>query len=242
MVNILPYSLETCSLYEKKIIKNTPIVIFFDHNMALPVWGNYASKINTPLELISFDYHADTHDPFATKIGIHDFEQEEFEKNILSKINYHIDNYCFEDVYKLSCEYVANDEHILTAYKLGYINSYHIFCELPNNEIESYQWWDRRRGLNASYHARHSIKYLTHEELEKISITPFVLDFDLDYFSTPRVFDDLFVDKISFLIKKATVITIAREPKYFELEKTDTHFENNQALELLLRIIQKALE
>ena len=50
----------------------------------------------------------------------------------------------------------------------------------------------------------------------------------------------MFVDKISFLIKKATVITIAREQKYFELEKTDACFENNRVLELLLNVIQKA--
>ena len=237
----MSYSLETCSLYEKKIINTIPIFIFSSHNMALPVWGDYASKINSSLGLISFDHHADTHDPFAAKIGIHDFEYRNFEKNIFKKMNYQIDNYCFEDVLKLSCEYVANDEHILTAYKFNYINGYHIFCELPNDEIESYQWWDRRRNINASYYAKNSIKDLTYEILEEISEPPFILDFDLDYFNTPKIFDELFIDKISFLIKKATVITIAREPKYFELEKTDAYFENNRALELLLNVIQKAL-
>lgn len=237
----MEYSLEMCSLYDKKEINTTPVIVFSDHNMALPVWGTYANKFNKPLRLISLDYHADTHDPFATKVGVHDFDYKKFERTVLNNTSWRIDNFCFEDVYNIACEYVANDEHILTAYQFDYISDYHLFCALPDDEINGYQRYDQRRGLSAFYYAKSSIKNMSYEELCKMSEVPFILDFDLDYFTNPQIFDDLFIDKISFLIKKATLITIAREPKYFELEKLDASFENSQALELLLNVIQKAL-
>ena len=100
------YTLEMFSLYDKMIVNDTPIIIFEDHNMALPARGTFASKLKQPFQLITFDYHADTHDPFVGAVGPHDFDMKRFEDNILNKVKYYIGDYNFEDVYELACGYV----------------------------------------------------------------------------------------------------------------------------------------
>lgn len=238
----MDYSLEMCSLYDKRIINDIPVVIFEDHNMALPVWGTYASKLKQPLRLFTFDYHADTHDPFAGAVGPHDFDLKRFEENILCKIKYDICDFNFEDVYKLACGYVRFDEHILTAYKFDYLTGYHIFCALSNDELVNYERDDRRRGINAFYHARSSIRNMKNEEIQGLCDSPFILDFDLDYFASAKMFDEVFSDKLAFLIKNATVITIARERDCFESKRADENFQNDEALTLLLDLINDILK
>ena len=71
--------------------------------------------------------------------------------------------------------------------------------------------------------------------------TPIALDFDLDYFRNKNDLDDCFFQKVESLIKKASVITIAREPKYFGYCKTDVDFSVFQAEEILLSSIRKVL-
>lgn len=209
--------------------------------MALPVWGTYANILKQSLRLITFDFHADTHDPFAAAVGPHDFDYKKFEKNILSSTKYRIDDFSFEDVYKLSCDYVRNDEHILTAYKFEYINEYHIFCSLSDCDLNDYERWDRHRHIDAFYHEHLCIKNMTDEEIQELCTSPYILDFDLDYFTTPKIFDDLFIRKLTFLIQNAVIITIAKEPHYFNLEKSDPNFQHDEALCLLLDVINTAL-
>ena len=110
----------------------------------------------------------------------------------ISNINYTVEDmevdvsgdFKFEDVYRLSCDYVFHDEHILTAYKFEYINGYHVFCELPDYELSDYESYDRRRHINAFYHARSDIRSMADEEIQKLGSIPFILDFDLDYFTS----------------------------------------------------------
>lgn len=56
------------------------------------------------------------------------------------------------------------------------------------------------------------------------------------------MFDEVFADKLAFLIKKATVITIARERECFDLNRADENFQNEDALRLLLDLIKNALD
>ena len=71
--------------------------------------------------------------------------------------------------------------------------------------------------------------------------SPIVLDFDLDYFNSRRDFSEAFIEMVSPLIKRAEVITVAREPKFFEMCKTDCAFELDEALSMLSNIIKNAL-
>ena len=52
------------------------------------------------------------------------------------------------------------------------------------------------------------------QEIEKLATQPFIWDIDLDYFAYSSCFCAAFVERISVLIKKAKLITIAKEPEY----------------------------
>ena len=235
------YTLENCSLYELREINNIPVIIFENHNMALPVWGSYAYKLKKSLSLLTFDTHADTHDPFAREVGGHEYKYKQFKKEVLSKIHYSIYDFEFEDVYKLACEYVVNDEHILCAYLFDYINEYNIFCDLSEEDIAYYQNGDTSRGLNAAYYSKYSILTMPNDEIKKFCEKPFILDFDLDYFTSSKIFTKNFIDKISLLIRSATLITIAKEPFFFNDKVIEKNFTNQEALDMLLKIIENAI-
>ena len=68
-----------------------------------------------------------------------------------------------------------------------------------------------------------------------------MVDFDLDFFGASSDFDEEFIANITPLIKRATAITIAREPKFFEACRTDKNYTNKQALAQLLHFINDTL-
>ena len=56
-------------LYTEYEINDKPIFIFDKHNMALPIWGKYASKYGA-LHLSTIDSHTDTHSAWKIVLGI----------------------------------------------------------------------------------------------------------------------------------------------------------------------------
>ena len=243
----MDYCIEICSLYDTRKIRNKSIIIFNDHNMALPAWGTIRQDYDTPLKLITFDTHADTHAAFAREIGKSYFVYDErtcnkFKRDVLSALHCEATDFNFEDVFKLSVDMVVNDEHIFVADYFDYINGYVVFCNLSIDEVEDFQSQDRSNGSDATYYTKHKIKEMTDEEITLLCTSPFILDFDLDYFTSPEMFSNEFKEKISVLIRKASAITIAREPDFFKKERSDVDFTNEQALEMLLHLIFEILE
>lgn len=236
------YTLEKCSLYDVKFIKDIPIVLFKEHNMALLVWGTYSSRLGSLLNLVTFDFHTDTHNAFNSYLMDKDISIEYGEsvlqkpvvKKLLEWCKFKREEFCFEDVFKLSHEYIKNSEQILTAYSMEYIESYTV---VHRDDAYGYEEDDRLCGFNAKY--INALDF-TINDLNNIS-TPIALDFDLDYFRNKNDLDDCFFQKVESLIKKASVITIAREPKYFGYCKTDVDFSVCQAEEMLLSSIRKVL-
>ena len=128
------YTIEECSLYKDSIIiSGIPVYIFDDHNMALPAWGVSCSRLRQPLNLVTFDKHADTHPSFhsyvfdqtgeaadSTHLGLNNPEINV----ILKSMHYQPNDFCFEDVFKIAADYLENDEHILAGLDLGYLSSY----------------------------------------------------------------------------------------------------------------------
>lgn len=243
----MEYSIEICSQYDITTIGDKQVIVFNDHNMAIPAWGTIRQNYNAPLRLVTFDTHPDTRAAFAREIckEYHAYNNQncqKFQKNILSLYHCHASQFNFEDAFRLAIELVANDEQIMVADYYDYINEYIVFCSLPNDELREYQLDDRMNGQNATYYSKHHIRKLPDAEITSICSTPFILDFDLDYFTSPDIIDTVFKEKISLLIKNASAITIAKEPKYFELEKTDENFDNSRALKMLLDLIREVCD
>lgn len=234
------YSIESCSAYTNIEICGKPIILFNDHNMALPVWGTYANKTAEPLNLLTFDTHTDTRHPFgrylssefnvAPIIEKNKILQNHYINNLLNSYHVLLNDYYFEDAYKMAY-IIAHDEQILTSYILGYIKSYTVVHKIGDN------FDDRIYGYDS--------EYIMHNEFvsgrePKIS-NPLILDIDLDYFNQKKeIFE--FIMKVGLYIKSANVITIAREPDCFEKYKTEDDFTVDKAEEILLEGIESVLK
>lgn len=235
IVKMSEYSLKKSSLYNIRVVKDLPIVIFDEHNMALPVWGTYSSRMGRSLNLVTFDTHTDTHPPFNAYLCEKNITRElgasvllmPTVKQLLQDCRISLEDFSFEDIYKLSCSYVKNSEQILTAYAMEYLESYTV---IHRDSAYGYERDDRLNGLNARYICASNF---SNKDLESVCM-PIALDFDLDYFRSESDMDKEFFEKIKSLIKNASVITIAREPKYFEFCKTDKNFCVSEAEEKLV--------
>lgn len=236
------YTLEDSSLYTIYNICDKPIIVFDDHNMALPVWGTFSSRNNFSFNLVTFDYHTDTHPPFNSYLIDLDVDRIPGNKvldipvvkQLLDGCHLSFADFSFEDIYKLSCSILKNTEHILTACALGYLKSYTI---IHRDDAWGYEDDDRFNGLDARY--IESDIFATLGPLN--ASVPIALDFDLDYFRSEDDLSDGYFEKISYLVKNASIITIAREPKYFEACKSDPKFSLCQSEELLINGLKTIL-
>jgi hypothetical protein len=152
-------------------------------------------------------------------------------KQLLKDVNYNREGFEFEELFKLSHSRVTNTEQIQTAYAMGYLKSYTV---IHRDEADGYESYDRSYGINAKYIKADDFVGMQYEE----SMLPIVLDFDLDFFRNKNELDMLFFFSISEIIKNASVITIAREPKYFDTCRTDSSFTNQEALDILIERLE----
>lgn len=210
------YSIENCSLYRVGNIGGKTIVIFDDHNMALPAGGQMSSTIGKAAELLTFDTHTDTRPPFTNWFCHHSYDLEislnhpEIRK-ILNGKHYRREDFDFENVFAIASGFLKNDEHILTAYDFGYITSYDVVCRLSNSDAKEYERQDRGSGRDAHYYS--TVNQIKDRAFSK----PIIVDFDLDYFIDPNVIDNNFIEAVQNIIRSADLITIAREPHFVEM-------------------------
>ena len=238
------YQIEDYERYKESIdVAGIPVYIFEDHSLALPAWGIVSSRLGMPLNLVTFDYHTDTRMPFNMYIYGLTRKTPEFGKDIfknpyvyslLENARVRIGDFSFEDVYRITVDYLKNTEQILSGVNFGYLSSYTIVNRYDHFDYERV---DRQNGYNATYLSRESWTNWSDTSIND----PLVVDFDLDFFGCSTDFDDAFKQKVTPLLKRAKAITIAREPQFFEYCKTADDYTNEQALEQLLSFIRDAL-
>lgn len=246
----MAYDFETfVSTYQTLMYNEKPIVLFENHNMAFPVWGCISSNLQKELTLITLDTHADTRPPFARELT-NNYSHligepgKIFKKDILSKYNCFRNDFLCEDAYRLAVDYIAHDEHIQTACYFRYIDKYFIFCNLDPYEREGRQDMDRDDGFDATYYGKNDIQSLSQQDIELMCNEQYILDIDLDYFTSKNLFENqALISNLTPIIQNATCITIAKEPKYFEIEKDidEIDYTNTDALKLLLNLINNCL-
>lgn len=145
-------------------------------------------------------------------------------------------DFVFEDAFCIAIELVAHDEQIMVADYYDYISGYTIFCDLSEDDANWQQTDDRLDGRNATYYTKHKILDMQEKDIQELCSVPFILDFDLDYFTHPHIINANFQKNVGVLIRRAAAITIAKEPEYFDYEKSDKTFSNDQALKMLLTL------
>lgn len=241
MTNIKDIISEYDQFYMIKEYEGKLVIVFDRHHYALPVWGVYSNSVEQTCELITFDSHCDTLPCFNVHLKKITFEAEQkIERhNILKDKNYKRSFFNFADVFGLTYNYIRHDEHIKAAYDWEYITKYTVIT----NDSEYYD--KQTNDIAESY----SCLYIPKSNWSKIlnctsSQSRLILDFDLDYFTSKDDLTGFTCQKLTDLIKRSGIITIAREPSYFEKCKQDTTdiaFTNDYALASLLDIIEKAL-
>lgn len=245
-VNKLKIPSEYQDDYEIIEIKGKTLIIFDDHNKALPIWGLLSNSLNSSCQLFTFDSHCDTRLPFTHLLSNNG---EQIDKNYqkkycVAKVLYNKkftrNNFCFDDTYLIASKYLKNDEHIKTAFDWGYISNYNIITS--DSEYKDCQKNDTCENYLSHYFHKNLVQENNFKEYDD---NPIILDFDLDFFTNA---DDFIAMKrlssLSNLIKKSEIITIAREPKYFEsckLNKDDNLYTNQKALDLLRELIENLL-
>lgn len=237
------YKIEDCSLYrESCVICGKPVYVFEKHNFALPAWGTISSRIGHPASLISFDSHTDTHWGFNAHVCKITGKTPNFKKHgldhpiiqmLLKEQHYMINDFSFEDVLKITANYLKNTEQILCAVDFGYLSSYTIVLR-KNGAGLSFEGDDRLNGYNATYISRETWNNWDTEQVND----PIIIDFDLDFFVKRGDFNEDLKRMLTPLLKRCIAITVAREPRYFEDCKEERTYTNEMAFEQLLEFIK----
>lgn len=247
-VSIMEYHLGMCSTYDHHVIEEKDIYIFESHNMALPVWGVVSNKLGAGLHLVTFDSHTDTRNPFSRFMSSNgcpigrDYMLNPYVHKYLANCHYRRNDFNFEDAWRISTSEIANDEHIQTAFDWGYLESYTVICSLDNEEAKCFQDEDIAIGLPACYISRDSWLLESSYTIAHLAHKPIALDFDLDYFRCQNDANDEFWSSIAPLVKQSSVITVAREPMYFNNVNAEPCFTNQIALDTLLNSIRKIMK
>jgi hypothetical protein len=203
--------------FQEQQIHGKSIFIFEDHATAFVAWSVIGSRLKNPPYVISFDWHLDTRPAFRTFLAATatDFWNES--KTKVDEINLTNQTTIVETL-----RYLQNDEHINAAIQASVISFAFVispaargnkFCaECPN--IFELNIKPTPDLLTQSTIA----PILTQIESIRGAIIPnttdFILDIDLDFFYSSEAVSPKNPTSFFDLVKKASAITVAEEPKY----------------------------
>lgn len=198
-----------------------PVYVFDRHQYALPIWTAYSNAFDTAYNLVSIDFHPDTHPGFwqviTLKMTIENREEDTayFEALLKKKID-GIDRKNLNGIID-TVEELNNDEHIDTAMELGVLKDYHMI-----NCMDQHLYTRGRHYLVGEAFFG-SLEDRMFEAIDfQIPEKPLILDIDLDYFMYLSDLRPCHNQTIKTLVGSADVITVARSKKYFEyLKKED---------------------
>ncbi len=228
------------------------------HHKVFPYWARASREHSQPLRLITFDYHTDTSAPFrnylkAQEASLSATERQQLQSDLccqLVSLDPEISNY--------AQNHLSNDEHILAGLKAGVLRDALVISPSAQN-TEHFTYREHRiicRGFLEDRSSERSFKeealessFLTQQFLSLDSLlsdlkepvsteTPYILDFDLDYFNT---FGSITPNDPSFIIKLARgakLITIATEPTYVSHCSFDKDLSSEYLLEKLIQLFK----
>lgn len=246
MKNIIELINRYSTCYEAIESYGKLIVLFEKHNMALPIWGLYSTSINKSCNLFTFDTHSDTHPPFTavlTKKGIHvdkDYQSKFCVASILNGKNYTFDSFSFDDIYYLSSNHLNNTEQIKAAYDWKFISYYNVITSDTGAKAKEKE--DNKANYYCKYYSK---KNWVNEMKLNVDETHIILDFDLDFFTCIDDFNLLDNTLLRELINSSGIITIAKEPVFFDKckkSRVDFLYTNQRAKELLLKFIKESIK
>ncbi|WP_270660348.1 hypothetical protein [Paraclostridium bifermentans] len=226
---------------EIKNIKGKEIYIVDDHNCVFPIWLHKSRENNVSYRLITFDYHTDTQPAFlqySSRVVGNDGMDDKINRarNIRDEIENEIERSTIENVVDIVNTKLAYDEHIKLAYDLDVISEFHVInCSGEFTDQDGYYY----KNKNIHRNNRLSDRYIRDMNFN-IPSTPYILDFDLDYFNSNASLEPDDKSVISDLIRNCEFITIAREAHHFDKLKEDD-FTAKDAENKLIDLIESVL-
>ncbi len=201
------------------------IVVVDDHQYVLLAWAELFKKTQKAHTLVSIDYHPDTNPSFwlyafQKAMAIDPDREASLVPIFQQKLMASIDPLDIKSVERVM-EKMRNDEHINTAMNLGYLKNYHMI-----NCMEKHQYETGHHYLVANENFGSLDDKMFKDagfSVKSIEKEAYILDIDLDYFSSRESFQYQSEKSIVFkkLVLGASLITIARSVTYFDYLKKD---------------------
>lgn len=248
-------------LFNKTQICGKNIYTVKSHHFAMLPWAIEKARTGTQINLVTFDYHTDTHKPFLSHAcSIAGCENYEKNKEIRCEMMDAISAGELSLVESAISD-LNNDEHILTALGARIIENGFVFCFSHSNglwknifdsELDKDGPQKRRTygnafipdpgcyvGCKAKPHDQDCVRPHRNQAIERIFLerqfeaaknlferqcnerigiteVPFILDIDLDYFTTKKSLEPTDPSLFHEVMDKSLAITVALEPNYVD--------------------------
>lgn len=140
--------------YYKESISEKDIWIVENHNEVLYPWSVCRRKTGMPLDLITMDYHTDTHEAFCSAAYGNGYENDykERQKSFIDKFDF-----CSDEKIEWAIENIKNDEQIKTAMATGILGS--VFVIAYDHELRNIPKSDEERKSYAFFQ-EHQVEIL----------------------------------------------------------------------------------
>lgn len=151
--------------YYKESISEKDIWIVEKHNEVLYPWSVCRRNTDMPLDLITMDYHTDTHEAFCSAAygNDHGNNYKKRQKEFIDKFDFYSD-----EKIKWAIENIKNDEQIKTAMATGILGS--VFVIAYNHDSGNIPASDEERE-SMSFFQEHQIEIML-GEMEDVTYNP----------------------------------------------------------------------
>jgi hypothetical protein len=240
-------------------MKRAPLVIVDRHNKVLPAWAEFRARLSEAPRLITLDYHTDTSKPFRNYLKYvcrtPDDRADKVRKAMISEVDFSRLDSVRRAVGKL-----GNDEHIVTAIEADIISSAFVIAHnAMTTDLATYR---DHRIMCYSVDRTQRSRRVAREDCDRVLESPFlneviasfnalllcasepvlgdrpyILDIDLDYFTTWQSVVPHDASAIRELIRHAGLITIATEPDYVKTCALDRDLSSEALLSKLSTLL-----
>lgn len=241
-------------------MRRPTLVVVDRHNKVLPAWADFRARLGEAPRLITLDHHTDTSKPFRNYLrrlgGVDRDQADGLRRKMIADIDFTRPDSVCSAVEKLS-----NDEHIVTAIETGMISSAFVVAHnAMTTDLATYRTHrimchsvdrtqkarrvareDCDRVLESSFLNEVLVSFnalLAQADEPGLFDSPYILDIDLDYFTTWRSIAPHDANTIRTLVQGAGLITIATEPEYVKTCALDADLSSEAVLLRLEALFQ----
>ncbi len=212
--------IEISRAVEERAVHGKRVFVFEDHATAVVAWARIWARLRRAPYLISLDRHLDTRPAFNKYLRAGKWETPNFWEDSAKMVS-QID-VATEESARETMRYLQNEEHINAAIQGGAIHFAFVVSPAAHRDgvseecsrIFEMESGGEQGSLEESVLGRRVRKIEDECRLRGFESREMVLDVDLDFFESLEAASPRDPSSFFTLVRKATAITIAEEPKY----------------------------